>query len=414
MCWVAACLADALQYAHDRGLLHLDVKPSNVLLAGDGTPMLLDFHLARPPLRAGDPPPRSLGGTPAYMPPEQTAAVQAVQWQQPVTRAVDARADVFALGLVLDEALATVRVPPSLKALIARATAADPAARYPTAADLAADLRRHLADRPLRGVRDRSPRERWAKWRRRRPLALPAVVLCGALVALAGGVVARAADRAARADALLREGTGELAAGRPAEAAAVFEAGADALAGVPFHGALRDRLDAGRRAADRARAGAALRAACDHVRPVYGAEIVPAAEAAALHTACRELWAGRDRWENPTPAERDDLLDLAVLLADLEARVGAGDTGARRRALAVLDEADARFGPRAVLDRDRAVHLRALGQPEAAAAADRRAAAAPCRTAWDHLATGRAALATGDPAGAAAHLDRAVALDPGS
>ena len=48
VCWVAACLADALQYAHDRGLLHLDIKPSNVLVAAAGVPMPLDFHLARP------------------------------------------------------------------------------------------------------------------------------------------------------------------------------------------------------------------------------------------------------------------------------------------------------------------------------------------------------------------------------
>ena len=47
LCSVGACLADALGYAHDRGLLHLDLKPSNVLLAADGQPMLLDFHLAQ-------------------------------------------------------------------------------------------------------------------------------------------------------------------------------------------------------------------------------------------------------------------------------------------------------------------------------------------------------------------------------
>ena len=46
VCWIGSCLAEGLHHAHERGLLHLDIKPSNVLLAGDGQPMLLDFHLA--------------------------------------------------------------------------------------------------------------------------------------------------------------------------------------------------------------------------------------------------------------------------------------------------------------------------------------------------------------------------------
>src|SRR5262249_3216738 len=107
--WVGACLADALRFAHDRDLVHMDVKPSNVLLTADGQPMLLDFHLARPPLPAGGPPPPWPGGTPAYLSPEQRAALDAVRTGRPVPAPVDGRSDVFSLGVVLYEALAGER-----------------------------------------------------------------------------------------------------------------------------------------------------------------------------------------------------------------------------------------------------------------------------------------------------------------
>jgi serine/threonine protein kinase len=236
---VGACLADALQYAHDRGLVHLDVKPSNVLLTADGQPMLLDFHLARPPLPAGGPPPARLGGTPAYLAPEHRAALDAVRAGRPVPAPVDGRADVFSLGGVLYEALAgdrpgdrprplmalNRRVSTGLSDVVMKCLAADPGDRYPDADAVAADLRRHLADEPLRGVRNRSAAERWRKWRRRRPHALGAAGVVLLLVAAAGVLLGYAGHRRDAARAALAEGDGELARGRPAEARGAYPAG---------------------------------------------------------------------------------------------------------------------------------------------------------------------------------------------
>src|SRR5262249_2760202 len=67
VCWIGLCLAEALQHAHERGLVHL--KPSNVLLAADGQPLLLDFHLALHPVPVGESAPEGMGGTPEYMSP---------------------------------------------------------------------------------------------------------------------------------------------------------------------------------------------------------------------------------------------------------------------------------------------------------------------------------------------------------
>src|SRR5207302_4095539 len=95
LCWITAGLAEGLHYAHERGLVHLDVKPSNVLLAADGQPMLLDFHIAQEPLRADRAPADGLGGTPIYASPEQWAAMEAVGGGAPVPGPVDGRSDVY-------------------------------------------------------------------------------------------------------------------------------------------------------------------------------------------------------------------------------------------------------------------------------------------------------------------------------
>lgn len=416
VCRIGACLADALQFAHDHGLLHLDVKPSNVLLAADGVPMLLDFHLARGPLRAGDPPPPWLGGSHGYMPPEQVAALDAVKAGAPVPAAVDGRADVYGLGVVLSELLAVggARVPVGLSDVLTRCVAPDPTERYPTAADLAADLRRHLAALPLRGVANRSPVERWRKWRRRRPTVLPVLLAFAAVVAVSAALVLRADRQADGARTALARGEEQLARGRFAEAVETLRGGEGMLDGVAFHGNLRGRLRDARARAEQGRAADELHDLCEQLRPLYDADLLPPERARAIGAQCRAVWDRRAALLVAAEGEaeaarcRVDLLDLAVLTAHLDVT----DAAARRRGLAILDEAEILLGGSAVLDLERARHLRALGRaPEADTFTARASTRAP-RTAWEHLLIGRAALAAGDRARGEAAIERAVALDP--
>jgi serine/threonine protein kinase/tetratricopeptide (TPR) repeat protein len=430
VCGIGTALADALEYAHSRGLLHLDVKPSNVLIAADGVPMLLDFHLARGPLAAGAAPPPWLGGTPEYMAPELAAAVEAVRRGLRIPQTVDGRADVFSLGRLLAEALGTGTgyrpdVSPGLRDLLASCTAPDPADRYPGAGQVAADLRRHLADLPLNGVPNRSLVERWRKWRRRRPQALPRLLLgtASALFLVEFGLHTN--TRIARATTALRKGESDLQQGRFAESAETFRAAEALLGGVPFSGALDDKLRDGRAKAERARAAADLHSFCERVRPLYAAELVAAADARDASDRCRELWAQREQivahLDGQATAELDlrwraDLLDVGILTAHLHARLApaAESESAHREALAVLDEAEALLGPSGVLFCERAVHARRIGLRAVAEEAERRAAALPPRTAWEHLIAGRALFAAGEFPRAGDAFDRCLELDPGS
>ncbi|MDR1280428.1 MAG: DUF4019 domain-containing protein [Opitutaceae bacterium] len=155
-------ICDALQYAHDRGVVHRDIKPENILLDRQGHVKVADFGLARiaVPRGAGIPPaspqpestspspdaglptrPGKIMGTPAYMAPEQTAA----------SGEVDHRADIYALGVVLYQML-TGELPPSARPLappskkvhidvrldeiVLRALEQNPARRYEQASEL--------------------------------------------------------------------------------------------------------------------------------------------------------------------------------------------------------------------------------------------------------------------------------------
>src|SRR5262249_9503663 len=104
--WIVARLAEGLDHAHSRGLLHRDLKPANILLAADGTPMLLDFNLAaerQPDSAEGEIRRAMVGGTIPYMAPEHLDAFNPRGTTAP--EAVDERADIYALGLILFELL---------------------------------------------------------------------------------------------------------------------------------------------------------------------------------------------------------------------------------------------------------------------------------------------------------------------
>jgi eukaryotic-like serine/threonine-protein kinase len=433
ICWLGACLADALRHAHEQGMMHLDIKPSNVLVAGDGQPLLLDFHLARPPLTKGSAAPGWFGGTPGYMPPEQWLAFQAVRSRQLIPASVDGRADIYSLGVVLFEMLGgkptprikapsralqrvNSKVSPGLADVIAKCVDPDPSRRYQDAGALADDLCRHLAHQPLRGAPNRSPVERWRKWRRRQPYALARASMTALLVAVVAvtGLLASAHffGKHQEAATALDEGADLLRRGLAEDAERSLARGKTLIASSPWSSSLAAALTEKGRQAHQMRLAQILHRTADDLRFHYDPESLSAADAARLDADCDRLWdARRDLLDGFTIQRslqeenqiRDDLRDLAVLGVQLRGRMTDGkSTATRRRQLDRLDEAEALFGPSAVLKYERDRLLPSAGD----------VVELPPVTAWDHYALGRALLRDGEKERAAAELEQAAALQP--
>jgi serine/threonine protein kinase/tetratricopeptide (TPR) repeat protein len=418
VCWVGACLAEALRHAHERGLVHLDVKPSNVLLAADGTPMLLDFHLARAPVPAGSQSPGWMGGTPNYMAPEHHAALTALHEGRPVPAPVGAGADLYSLGALLYEALGGTlphrpgsspplhRLAPGvsvgLSDVVERCLGADPEARYPDAGLVAADLRRVLNHQPLRGVRNRSLRERWARWRQRRPYALPLLLMAGLLVAALGAGLHQWQQRLDQAADLLRVGRAQLRDGQYGAAKETLQRGLDHARDVPGDATLVRDFDDALAEAERRLGAGELHALADRVRYLYPFDSLSPEAAGRLRGACLALWSRRrDILDKLKGGEqvRTDLLDLALLAAELGQRQGPGT---KEESLRLLDEAGAEFGNSAV-----------LAYARSRLAGDEPAPAPQPRTPWEEYALGRLLLSADDLDGAARRLGEAVRSDPG-
>lgn len=422
--WIAACLADALHHAHERGIVHMDVKPSNVLVTADGQPMLLDFHLARSPIRAGDRVAGRLGGTPGWMAPEQEAAMLAVSDDRPAPADVDGRADIYSLGLLLREALGAAPVGEdasrfrrpagvgvALADVVRKCLAADPRDRYADAARLADDLRRHLNDLPLRCVGNRDPIERWGKWRRRHPGAFAwgiALATTAAALAVAGGAYyASVAQGLGRAQAALEGGRRDLAAGRFDSADRLLRDGLAEAESLPIGGDLAAEIEAQLRRTAHARLAADLHGLADSIRFRHGVELPEGDEARARSDACRSLWDARDRLlDSPGPSLdaaaaariKADMAELVALRVDLLARSPSAED--RAEALRILDEAEAALGTDAAI---------AARRERLAGRAD---GSGPPLTARDHDERGRYLLRSGRVAEAAGAFERALDLRP--
>jgi serine/threonine protein kinase/Flp pilus assembly protein TadD len=230
---LTAEVADALAYAHGRGVIHRDIKPPNLMLSRDGRLGSTDFGLARVAQEPGLTVSGSFLGTPTYMAPEQIAAGRIK---------VDHRADIYSLGAVLYELLTlqrpfkgesreqvlsavmtkdprpprrfNKRIPVDLETICLRALEKDPDRRYQAAGELAQDLRQYL-QRGLIAARRAGPLRRTTKWVRRHPVVS---VVAAAAVALAilgvvavqqgfGRTEANARRLVADAELHLREGT---------------------------------------------------------------------------------------------------------------------------------------------------------------------------------------------------------------
>jgi WD40 repeat protein len=223
---------DALAYAHSKQIIHRDLKPANVLVGEFGETVVIDWGLAKDlatapdeddapsqPYRDAAPDQTVAGavmGTPAYMSPEQARGDR-----------VDARTDVYALGALLYHVLAgappyagpsahliladvlaaapppirdrVAGVPADLAAILDKAMARDPAARYPTAQGLADDLRRFQTGQ-LVGAHAYSRVALVRRWLRRHR-ALAATVFAATLIATAGASWFLVRERGLRADA---------------------------------------------------------------------------------------------------------------------------------------------------------------------------------------------------------------------
>jgi serine/threonine protein kinase/tetratricopeptide (TPR) repeat protein len=436
---IGRCLAEAAAEAHAHGLVHMDIKPSNVLISADARPLLLDFHLARDTVRRGDVQIDRLGGTPGWVSPEQTACFEAAARGLPMPCAIDGRSDIYAIGAVLSAALRADHAPSGdrlafgptvsvgLGDIVRRCLAESPDDRYPNVAELAEDLRRHLTRAPLRGVANRSVAERFGKWRARNPTgivwALAAAIAMGCVALLVHQVLLARSQAAEDVRIVLEDVRRLEVAGQFAPALERLERTGGELADFPGLSVEKAAVRAAVARLKQASLRSDLRAVTEMIRFEFGTRNLEPERLDRLRLRCRDLWENRDvllktaqaadaNWADPKPESgpepiQSDLMEIAVILADLTGRSERENASAQ--AESILDEAEAALGKNFALELAR-VSIGAV-KPEIPAALRPTPNLLPA-SGWDYDQLGRFHMRHGRTAEAAAAFEQAVAIDP--
>lgn len=202
---IVCAVADALEFAHGHGVVHRDVKPSNIMIDGDGSVKLMDFGLARGQQDVTLTQAGQILGTPAYMSPEQATGDG---------NSTNVRSDVYSLGVVFYEMLTGERpfrgnqrmlihhvihdvprqprslndtIPTDLDTICQKTLEREPHRRYQTAGELAADLRRWTNHEPIQARRIGAA-GRLQRWYRRNPVVAKFLASIFLIIGVAAGI----------------------------------------------------------------------------------------------------------------------------------------------------------------------------------------------------------------------------------
>jgi serine/threonine protein kinase len=416
--------AEALEHAHQMGVVHRDIKPSNLMVDTRGHLWVTDFGLAITQASPSVTMTGDLVGTLRYMSPEQ------IQGNRQI---LDHRSDIYSLGATLYELLTLVpafpgegyaklmrtitedepralsqynrSIPPDLETIVLKALAKEPQHRYATAQELADDVKRFLANEPIRAKRTRLL-VRLGKWtKRHKTVASVAAAVLVAVTILGTVTAVQAHQRNIRLTATATEGLADVRVAMVqqefsqaqqrateiqvalAEAPQVMAQFGPQLENLLHQAETRLQLQRYQQLAEEARfsANRLLLQWWAH-DPVEARRRCQEA-LAVFHILDNERWLEELEQVSLEPAEmvgvKQSLVEILFLLASVEVRCSE-DTAGVRRGVALLNQAEALAPNLRVLYESRSQYQTVLGDQEAARSDMQRAAVLQCNTWLDH------------------------------